>query len=759
METQKNIVISSSKDTFVKLWDLTTQHCFKTLTGHLGEVWDLVLIRNEEMLVTGGADSELRVWKLEWDKVEEENSSKKKLVVPKVPVVNNLDEDDVQKNEEEVAEDGSNLTVTRLGSILRKGEGRVGGLVVDKTGKVLVCHGNDNILEMFMICSQEEVDKRVAKRLKKEKKRTGEEVTGEGVATLQEMIRRIKEVKTGGKLRNADVLVTGTTVKSLVVLANNLVELVTLDLATSGAAPSIDLSLSQPGHRSDVRCVAWSSDNTCLVTGSSESIKIWNRSSLTCVRTISSGYALTIMFCPGDRHVILGTKSGNLEIFDLGSGEMVESINAHGQDSVWGLAMTSDKRGFISGGGDKTVKWWEWKLTSSGQLSAAHTRTLSVDESVTGVCASADGRLVAVALIDTTVKVFFVDTLKMFLSLYGHKLPVTSLDISDDSSLIATASADRNMKIWGLDFGDCHKSIFCHDDTVTGVRWMPETHRVVTSGKDGEVKMWDCDTFVRIQTLTPGHSGEVWAVAVSPNGKWVVSCGKDRSVRLWEKTQEILVLEDERETEREEAAEDEAGDRAAVAGEGEVALTSRRTAETERGAEMLMEALELYKTHTSSGDTQLPAMMLAFGAESALDYMVTIISRIKSAQLEEVLLVLPLDVVHDLVLVIESILAQGKEIEISVRCLLFVLEIHHGPIMGSKALEEVLTRLHKLVKNEVTNLKDMIGTNLAGLRYLSDRIEERSGVEMFTDTTLRQRERNKKKKKKEKQLQRAVMSL
>ena len=124
------------------------------------------------------------------------------------------------------------------------------------------------------------------------------------------------------------------------------------------------------------------------------------------------------------------------------------------------------------------------------------------------------------ALIDTTVKVFFVDTLKMFLSLYGHKLPVTSLDISDDSSLIATVSADRNMKIWGLDFGDCHKSIFCHDDTATGVRWMPETHRVVTCGKDGEVKMWDCDSFVRIQTLTPGHVGEVWAVAVSPNGNF-----------------------------------------------------------------------------------------------------------------------------------------------------------------------------------------------------------------------------------------------
>ena len=74
-------------------------------------------------------------------------------------------------------------------------------------------------------------------------------------------------------------------------------------------------------------------------------------------------------------------------------------------------------------------------------------------------------------------------------------------------------------------------------------------------------------------------------------------------------------------------------------------------------------------------------------------------------------------------------------------------------------MEEILTRLNPIVKKEVTEMKDVIGTNLAGLRFLSDRIEERRGVEMFTDTTTRQRERNKKKKKKERQLQRAVMTL
>lgn len=49
--------------------------------------------------------------------------------------------------------------------------------------------------------------------------------------------------------------------------------------------------------------------------------------------------------------------------------------------------------------------------------------------------------LVAVALLDCTVKVFFDDSLKFFLSLYGHKLPVLSMDISSDNALLVRARA------------------------------------------------------------------------------------------------------------------------------------------------------------------------------------------------------------------------------------------------------------------------------------------------------------------------------
>jgi U3 small nucleolar RNA-associated protein 12 len=121
---------------------------------------------------------------------------------------------------------------------------------------------------------------------------------------------------------------------------------------------------------------------------------------------------------------------------------------------------------------------------------------------------SPNSKLLAVALLDSTIKVFYQDSLKFFLSLYGHKvsllmtyilliyqsqLPVLSMDISDDSKLIVTCSADKNVKIWGLDFGDCHKSIFAHEESVMQVAFEKDSHYFWTVSKDKMLKYWDGD--------------------------------------------------------------------------------------------------------------------------------------------------------------------------------------------------------------------------------------------------------------------------
>ena len=52
-----------------------------------------------------------------------------------------------------------------------------------------------------------------------------------------------------------------------------------------------------------------------------------------------------------------------------------------------------------------------------------------MSDEVLSVRFSPDGKLLAVALLDATVKVFYQDTLKFFLSLYGHKV-IPSLNIT-----------------------------------------------------------------------------------------------------------------------------------------------------------------------------------------------------------------------------------------------------------------------------------------------------------------------------------------
>lgn len=271
------------------------------------------------------------------------------------------------------------------------------------------------------------------------------------------------------------------------------------------------------------------------------------------------------------------------------------------------------------------------------------------------------------------------------------------MDISSDCTLIATGSKDKNVKIWGLDFGDCHKSIFSHDDVITSLKFVNQTHYYFTSSLDKTVKQWDADTFDKILTLR-GHESEVRSLLVTSNAKYVISAGQDLSMRAWERSDEILIADDELDTEREleHAKEEFQNDETVIAGEQtlnqETGLATRKNFETLHATERLIEAIDLYHSELAKradydkmceqadkdGKERPPEMQpnilfMVYNTKDPQRYVLEVIKSIRSSEVEECLICLPFDYVSQLLVIISELLDNNWEVELLCRFSVFLV--------------------------------------------------------------------------------------
>ncbi|KAG1082432.1 hypothetical protein G6F42_022579 [Rhizopus arrhizus] len=429
------------------------------------------------------------------------------------------------------------------GQIPRQSRDRIVTIQFHPSGKFVGVQANDKSVELYKLRDHESIRKKIQRRKKrarekgKDEAEISNEIEAEDEFTSECLVRTPAKVRSFDFAPVADVEKAGE-IQIVASLSNNTIEAYTVPIThekKEEAEASRLYSIDVPGHRSDIRTLALSSDDELLASASSNLLKVWNMKTRSCIRSIECGFALCSAFLPGNKHIIIGTKTGELELYDIGSSSLVESVKAH-DGAVYSLQVRPDKRGFATGSADKDVKFWDFdmvqdKNSAAKRLTFIHMRTLKMSDEVLCVRYSPDQNLMAVSLLDSTVKVFYHDTLKFFLSLYGHKLPVLSMDISSDNMLIATCSADKNVKLWGLDFGDCHKSLFAHQESVMSVQFVWGTHYFFTVSKDKTVKYWDGDKFENIMKLE-GHHGEVWALAVSKHGSFVVTGSHDRSMRV-----------------------------------------------------------------------------------------------------------------------------------------------------------------------------------------------------------------------------------
>ncbi|QDZ24949.1 WD40 repeat domain-containing protein [Chloropicon primus] len=749
-------LVSSSKDACIRVWSLGSQHCTQVVTMHRGEVWSMDLSHDRRCLVTGSLDDQLLCFR--------------------VKTVEELEEEGEESNASIIG--SSSDVLTPSGTLVRRSQSRVQQLLFDSSSgsrgsKYFGVLGVGKVFELYRTLTAKESAKKAKRKLKRKREKekqlasqspggmesggaTGSAGKDDGPSVAAEpTLADDFQLETTISLKHKIKSFFFTSSRSgklriVLALANNSLEVYELNQKSEPEDSGMEAlrihSLDSQGHGGDVRSLSVSNDNSMILSCSYNGIKIWNSNSGNCLRACAGGYGLCCTFVVGDRYACVGTKSGAIEVYDVSFGGKIQVIDAHEQ-AVWSMRALPDSSGLVSVSGDGQIKFWEYGMlttdadteNASKALTLEHKRSLKMPEDVLCIAIDNEGKYIAVGLIDASIKMFFTDTLKFYLSLYGHKLPVLCCDISSDGTLLASGSADKNLKIWGVDFGDCHKSLFAHTDSVTQVKFVPKTHYLFTAGKDGVLKYWDADKFELLLELKAHHS-EIWSLAVSSGGEFCITGSHDTSIRRWDRTEEAFFLEEEKEKRLETMFDSVLDDdnieklNAAWEAEGASAAAGKKSQQTVTAADSAIDALDIanhelerieeHRTQVEKGRNKAKFVPnpLLLGREP-LDFVFETLKKIKSSDIEQALILLPFNDALKVLAYCESWLKDPMETEFTCKIVMTLVRIHLDQIQNTTNVKPLLSSLRELMRPSLGRIKSIIGTNKAAITFLRMKTE------------------------------------
>jgi WD40 repeat protein len=198
---------------------------------------------------------------------------------------------------------------------------------------------------------------------------------------------------------------------------------------------------------------------------------------------------------------------------------------------IRGVAFSPDGKILAAANQDGTVR-----LVDAATGRGVHTLT-GHKERVNGVAFSPDGTLLASASADGTVRLWNPGTGAPVRTLVGHSDKARCVRFSRDGSLLASGGDDKTVRLWNPRTGTPVRTLGGHLGGVMGAAFSPDGKMLASCDglpdQKGEVRLWSLATGALLRTLW-GHTSEVWAVQFSQDGATLASTGSDYSIRLWD---------------------------------------------------------------------------------------------------------------------------------------------------------------------------------------------------------------------------------
>jgi WD40 repeat protein len=257
---------------------------------------------------------------------------------------------------------------------------------------------------------------------------------------------------------------------------------------------------------------------------------------------------MCVAFTPDGKGLVVGGLDGTLRLWDIATGNVLQLFEAYKQP-VYSVAVSPDGKYLLSGGQDaeRVVRLWDIKTGEEAK------RFLGVNDLVLAVRFTRDGNQVLASDTSTVLHIWDRATARIAARIQVPAGYIWDAAFAPDGEHVFTATSndDRALRLWSLPpsgkkppdevvveppIKEGKGRIWKHPGPVRRLAVSPNGTKVLTSCWDQPVvRLYDVKSGKLIHELR-GHANNVGAVAFSPDGKHAVSVSDDpkTSVIRWD---------------------------------------------------------------------------------------------------------------------------------------------------------------------------------------------------------------------------------